>query len=689
MASVTKEWIGTNTWVSCRLVVSSTPNTDGNYSTVTATLYGARNDGGTSYDDTSSNFWININGTKTTRTSACRVSGNSWTKVHSQTTKVYHKDDGTKTITVSAGGGISDTSFQMGSASVTLVLDKIARKSTLEIQNGVLGNSVTLEVSRQSTAFTHTITYACGDHAGVVAEKSSDTTLSFTAPLEFADSNVEGSTVVITYNITTYSGESSIGSNAYSVIYDIPDSIVPSVEFDVSDAAGYASTYGYIQGSSKVNVSISASGVYGSAIMSYSTFVDDKYYNTSDFVTEPIIGFGEMDVIVTVTDSRGRKSTSTKTINVSAYTSPIISSMVVKRCDSDGTSSSSGRYIGVTFSGCVTSLDGKNSASYQLQYKKTSDTDYTTITITELDGEYVVTDKTYLFESDPSSSYELILVTTDSFYSATMQRTCSSVSKVFSIFRKGLGIALGKVAELEGFFDVNMDTVFRKTVQFDGQVTGAIHTLDNMILVPESSDLNDYITPGCYRIPDDSTASSLSNIPYEKSGRLIVCFLGNDIIEQRLIPDEYCNADVQTYIRVISGGIAGSWTTEGLKAYPIGSYYISNNDTSPAELFGGTWERIEGRFLWGCSEDDTIGEVGGESEHTLTTDEMPKHRHAVQCTKDEASGYGISTSSGFTNRVLVTGATAKSTGTTYYSGSGAAHNNMPPYINVVIWRRTA
>jgi microcystin-dependent protein len=96
-------------------------------------------------------------------------------------------------------------------------------------------------------------------------------------------------------------------------------------------------------------------------------------------------------------------------------------------------------------------------------------------------------------------------------------------------------------------------------------------------------------------------------------------------------------------------------------------------------LFGGTWVRIEEAFLWATGS-GTIGLTGGEKTHTLTIDELPEHTHGsvysqhAEGTKDKA-WYNTSGSS------LTYGTVA--------TGGGQAHNNMPPYIQVSMWRRTA
>lgn len=118
--------------------------------------------------------------------------------------------------------------------------------------------------------------------------------------------------------------------------------------------------------------------------------------------------------------------------------------------------------------------------------------------------------------------------------------------------------------------------------------------------------------------------------------------------------------------------------------YPVGSIYMSTVNANPATLFGGTWEQLEDRFLLGAGTTYTAGDTGGEAEHTLTVDEMPSHSHNLYGQNDSSMSdymagstqpYGIGTSGNeYTNRMTAT-------------GGDAAHNNMPPYIVVYMWKR--
>lgn len=122
--------------------------------------------------------------------------------------------------------------------------------------------------------------------------------------------------------------------------------------------------------------------------------------------------------------------------------------------------------------------------------------------------------------------------------------------------------------------------------------------------------------------------------------------------------------------------------------FPIGYIYMSMVDENPAKWFGGTWEKIEERFLLGASSAYPVGSTGGEATHTLTVDEMPKHQHRIW-TKAENSGTG-NYYSYVTEMVKgVYYGTDANQNQVEATGGGQAHNNMPPYIAVFMWQRVS
>ncbi len=67
-----------------------------------------------------------------------------------------------------------------------------------------------------------------------------------------------------------------------------------------------------------------------------------------------------------------------------------------------------------------------------------------------------------------------------------------------------------------------------------------------------------------------------------------------------------------------------------LKAYPVGSIYISIKPTNPSELFGGEWAPMKDRFLLGVGDIyKVVNDIGGEATHKLTVNEIPYHTHQV------------------------------------------------------------
>lgn len=133
------------------------------------------------------------------------------------------------------------------------------------------------------------------------------------------------------------------------------------------------------------------------------------------------------------------------------------------------------------------------------------------------------------------------------------------------------------------------------------------------------------------------------------------------------------------------------------KIYPIGSIYMSVNDVNPSELFGGEWEQIKDRFLLASGNTYVAGNVGGEATHKLTISEMPSHNHSVEYTTNAEdvdwknySGFGRGSSYTSDNYFGIDNTVDAFTsyrGRIAYTGGGEAHNNMPPYLAVYVWKR--
>lgn len=135
--------------------------------------------------------------------------------------------------------------------------------------------------------------------------------------------------------------------------------------------------------------------------------------------------------------------------------------------------------------------------------------------------------------------------------------------------------------------------------------------------------------------------------------------------------------------------------------YPVGSIYMSARSTSPATLFGGTWKQIMGRFLVGTgapelNDDGTspgdysyaAGAKGGEATNTLTVSEMPSHNHAYSGSGDNTD-YTWAAPNLRLRYIYTEENPYPGILTSSYEGGGQPHNNLPPYLAVYMWQRTA
>lgn len=152
---------------------------------------------------------------------------------------------------------------------------------------------------------------------------------------------------------------------------------------------------------------------------------------------------------------------------------------------------------------------------------------------------------------------------------------------------------------------------------------------------------------------------------------------------------------------------------------PVGSIYLSLTTDNPTNLFGGTWERIKDTFLLAAGDTYALGGTGGAATVTLSTANMPAHTHtrgtmditgswkikgdsgnagvdapatatgAFTATNETASGSAIESTSWNCGTGFNFTASKSWTGETSSVGSGAAHDNMPPYLAVYIWKRVS
>ena len=202
--------------------------------------------------------------------------------------------------------------------------------------------------------------------------------------------------------------------------------------------------------------------------------------------------------------------------------------------------------------------------------------------------------------------------------------------------------------------------------------------------------LRDYLVRLALEPKEETAAANSSSTPTTEE----TTDSGNANLNSRISGIDTKVSGMDEKISGMDGKISGmnsKLLTMWESIYPVGSIYMSVSSESPAALFGGTWERIKDRFLLSAGDTYAAGATGGEAAHTLTETEMPAHTH------NYAPYMGLVGWSGSSPRnVVKISATDTYTDTnddgyltSLPAGGGAAHNNMPPYLTVYVWTRTA
>lgn len=459
-----------NEFVSCKIVWSASQSISGNYTDVTATLSFSRtNTGYTTSGTFTGNLYIN--GVATAFSKYASITYNSNTVICTATTRVYHNDDGSKSITISATGGRSSPYLGIQSCSATVTLDTIPRASSISVGTLTMNSSGSISVSRASSAFTHTITYKFGSASGTICTKSSSTSVSWTPPLTLANQVPNATSGVGTLTCDTYNGSTKIGSKSISFTLNVPSGVVPTIGSFTTERVNNSVPSGwgiYVKGKSQCKLKInSPEGAYGSTIKSYSIKQGSTVLASSASVTTPVLNTtGTITFTAIVTDSRGRTASKTASISVVDYVAPSITSILTQRCTSDGTVQDDGTFIRCLCKFTFASCSGKNSASGTVQFRKVGDSNWST-------GESFSSNVVKVIggEVDIDNSYEVRFQVEDAFGGVVQIDVVSTSFSTMEFRKGGKGIAFGKASEKEDTFECAFEAEFGKGLDVGGHIT--------------------------------------------------------------------------------------------------------------------------------------------------------------------------------------------------------------------------
>ena len=245
-----------------------------------------------------------------------------------------------------------------------------AQKSTVSTTNGTLGTAQTITITRNNSSFTHTLTYSYGSATGTIATKTSTyPTVSWIPPTSLASEFPSTSSGTCTITCETFDGNTSLGTTTTTCSLAIPASIAPTISsFTATAQSSNTAVSGWgllVKGYStaKLTVAYSLTNAGGAELASiaFSGPGISSTGTSTTATTSTMTTTGSKTWTVIVTDSRGRTATTTVSKTVYDYANPVISSIEVCRCNSDGTlNNNSGTYIKFKPHFSVSSVNGNN-----------------------------------------------------------------------------------------------------------------------------------------------------------------------------------------------------------------------------------------------------------------------------------------------------------------------------------------
>lgn len=370
---------------------------------------------------------------------------------------------------------------------VTLEVDwqEPATQPSLSAATVEMGKSVTINTPAVNNAYRHTLRYSFGSASGTIATGIASS-VSWTLPVSLANQIPSATTGSGTIYCDTYSGSTLLGTKSVSITLTVPGSVVPSAgTLSATLAEDTSGTGLYVKGMGKAKLTLSgASGAYGSSITSYTITGGGWTTTNSALTTGTLASAGNITFTATVTDSRGRKASTTRAITVIDYTKPGVAVYDVYRCDADGNRKKAGTYFAVEINASYSAITG-NTLSITARYKKQSESSYGTAANVTNNGKTVIGGGNI----GASTTYDVVVTVADKYNSLSIPRTLSTKS-VLQSFKRSAGAAIGKVAELANWLDVAWNTRIRGNLKVDGGMSDGAWNRDatDLMLINFSGD---------------------------------------------------------------------------------------------------------------------------------------------------------------------------------------------------------
>ena len=547
----------------------------------------------------------------------------------SGTLEVSHESDGSKTLAVAAFSGQvwKDTGYLTATAAAqSFQLTAIPRATEPVMGAATMGETVRISLPRASSAFTHTLSYVFGSASGVIAE-GAGTEVQWTVPESLAAQIPDSPGGTGTLTCKTYNGGTLIGTKTISFTATVPQSMKPAL------------TNGWAE------VTYDNSGTKASGIAAW------------------VQGYSKAKALFDSTKIACKQGASIakyavtylgKTVEESPYrTDTISATSATVRC-------------AVTDSRGLTAWE-----DVTVELESYAPPMLVGAALYRADGEGAAADSGTHIAGLATAKFSSI----GGRNTATIKGYWKSVGGSYG---EGVTLPFGAVGLVTGDVEIAADRSYTAKIVVTDSLGNSTEFEEN--------------------IPTEQVAFHL------KEGGKGAAF--GKAAEQDELLDVAWDARFRENVQVDGALQVGGKTLLDM-VYPVGSIYLSVNAADPQTLFGGTWARLEDVFLLAAGAEHAAGSTGGEEMHTLTVGEMPSHgNHLMQGRMYQELAENASNDSSYRSNTLYLPKTAFAStgnfnrgwkdwngGEMYPAGTlkggGNPHNNMPPYLAVYTWKRTA
>ena len=347
--------------------------------------------------------------------------------------------------------------------------------STPTMSNVHLGSSVTIYTNQLHAELTHNIYWSLGGRSGTVGTGVKNS-VTFQTNVAWADQIPNATSGVGSIKCDTYAGDVLIGTRTISFTAYVPDEVKPTCSVVVSLVNAYWGLA--VKGYTKYKAEVAASGTHGSTISSYYISGGGYASSTPPYTSGVLNTVGDNKITVEVTDSRGRKGTAEATVKVYDYSPPSFSVAEAYRTDANKNKAKDGTYITTKATYSCSSVNGKNSVTCTVQYKKHLDASYTSAGSISSGGSVIFGNGALSL----SAPYVVLLTLTDGIRNSsnpvTKEIPVGTMSRSFHIKKGGKGIGFGKIAETDNLVDSAWDV---KAPKFQGNLQGDISKVDAVL----------------------------------------------------------------------------------------------------------------------------------------------------------------------------------------------------------------